>query len=1013
MSDQVATAILEIKTDISGVSKGLDDLKKLVEKNAQEVRKRGKEMADSMSAFGSAAEKAGKVLAGAFTVTAIVAAGKQVIDYAGQVTDLSKRLGVSTTTVQQWQATFGKSGVAIETVAKASGELQNKLIGGDKSALAALQKMGVSLEQLKTLSPEEQFTKVADAVGNLQNKGEQIYASKTLFGKSGEELLSALDGNLQKNIDSLAEMGVVIDEQTIAAADDFGDRMGLMSQKLIAMTATIVGPLLPALNKLADGLMWIGDNVIGPIAKVAIPNLVAAFDLIWSNIAGFLAKIIELGQRVPLIGKYLDGLSGAQQWLREQSEKSTQRLKDWASGIDRSGESAKKATPAVAGLAIGLGGELTEAQKKYAAALENVLSFSDRWYSVLETIDGRVVEAAKYYLELGASVEDVQTVYGLTKGQIDAVVASMKLEKTMVDAAGASYAQLSQYLERVAEQRRSSSNAGFSKNLEAMLEADKSATDLRDQRSLTSYEYQVSLIQRESDDKKRALDKNGANYDAAMAAIENETRVKMGQAAQDWQNALAEMEASSGTFGKTLIARLQGIPALIQQALTGGGGFGGAFQAILSGLGSDIGTEAFAGIARNLSSTFASTFGSRATELLGSIIPGLGGVIGSLAGPLIQKLMSIGGPSQQELAGRKLEETFQKQFASFDDMVTKIGAAYAATGKTFEQARADVQALMDAERQGGDAVQGVIDKIKEAMDAAAEQAALLSEASSLYGPSDADLDAAVVKAKKIFDAMDASGQYSQEQLNNAYYAWQKAMADAGDSAAQAWIDMQAGVTKASSAAQSAIDDMIKTRDALAATYANEAPEEEAGSIETAARASVDAINKQIADQQAAMAAAAETQGGLIAGVAQEGERVFSDAAGGITDALTASAKDSAGAFSKAFKDLDLTVKVKVDWDTGGGPPGASRPPDVPGYGEPQTARFTRPTLIWVGEKGPEDAIFSGGGRSFDRSPASSPAGMSASGIESRLDQLNLRMGQMISDLPKQIARAVNVQMQMA
>ena len=61
------------------------------------------------------------------------------------------------------------------------------------------------------------FTVVADAVGRIQDAGEQLYAAKTLLGKAGPELLAALDGHLQTTVGSMRDLGLVIDEETIAA----------------------------------------------------------------------------------------------------------------------------------------------------------------------------------------------------------------------------------------------------------------------------------------------------------------------------------------------------------------------------------------------------------------------------------------------------------------------------------------------------------------------------------------------------------------------------------------------------------------------------------------------------------------------------------------------------------------------------------------------------------------------------------------------------------------------------
>jgi hypothetical protein len=327
--------------------------------NTATLNKNVTEIQSQLDRVSGYAKTAAVALAGVFTIQAIESAAMKVVDYGGRITDLSTRLGVSTKVVQEWEGVFGKAGVEIDTVAKASGELANRLVGGDKSAVGALEKMGISVQTLKSLSPEQQFNLVADAVGNLQNKSEQIYASKTLFGKGGVELLAALDGHLQENIKSFDALGGVIDDKTLKAADDFGDELGLMGKQLLAVTAAIVVPLLPAVAKLGELLIWLGQNALGPMLVTVIENCTAAFNVLWIGLTKFISGLIGLAQHIPIVGKYLTGLGDAQKWLDEQSAKSVERLKDWAHGTNQAGEAAGKAAPKL----LGLGKDGTEGAK--------------------------------------------------------------------------------------------------------------------------------------------------------------------------------------------------------------------------------------------------------------------------------------------------------------------------------------------------------------------------------------------------------------------------------------------------------------------------------------------------------------------------------------------------------------------------------------------------------------------------------------------------------------------------
>lgn len=166
--------------------------------------------------------------------------------------------------------------------------------------------------------------------------------------------------------------------------------------------------------------------------------------------------------------------------------------------------------------------------------------------------------------------------------------------------------------------------------------------------------------------------------------------------------AAGNLARQSQSLGNRLKADLELLPDLIVRSLTGGGGLTGALKAF----GSTIGHT----LSKSLAGTVASGIGGMLGSALGSVI----GPLGSLLGPLIGKLFSIGGPSKQELAGRDLVAKFEQSFGGFDQMMQAVGTAYAATGRTLQQAQADVKALLDAEKQGPEVTQRWIDTINRA-----------------------------------------------------------------------------------------------------------------------------------------------------------------------------------------------------------------------------------------------------------------------------------------------------------
>lgn len=171
--------------------------------------------------------------------------------------------------------------------------------------------------------------------------------------------------------------------------------------------------------------------------------------------------------------------------------------------------------------------------------------------------------------------------------------------------------------------------------------------------------------------------------------------------------AIAAATAHGGLFsGFGGLAERDLGPALLR-AFEGGGHVGAAFGGLLGGqLGKNIASDQGLGIASLLSNKLGS-FGSA----IGSVIPGLGTLLGGIGGDLLGKLFSIGGPSKEEVQGRQTEGQFEQQMGGWQG----IQKALMDAGLTADQTNAKIQALWASEKQGGAAVQTQIDGINQVL----------------------------------------------------------------------------------------------------------------------------------------------------------------------------------------------------------------------------------------------------------------------------------------------------------
>lgn len=308
----------------------------------------------------------------AFAIGAIIKAGDAVIDYASKLTDLSQKTGMSTTGLQKLELAFKANGIEVETVAASATKLSRSLIEGDKSTVGALSKMGLAIADLKQMAPEQQFLTVADAIGKIPNPTERAWVAMQVFGKGGAELLAGLTGNLTETTAEFEKMGLIISEEAIKAADDFGDALGILFKQLMALLATVIVPILPLLQQLGTVLMWIGNNVIGPILNVAIKAALTLLAIFWERIAELLSGLAMLGSKLPYIGEQFRSLG---EWLKQSSTKTGDYLSTIWTGSGKVAEAVPKATGALRGFAPANEKAANETKKlvEHLRELESVL----------------------------------------------------------------------------------------------------------------------------------------------------------------------------------------------------------------------------------------------------------------------------------------------------------------------------------------------------------------------------------------------------------------------------------------------------------------------------------------------------------------------------------------------------------------------------------------------------------------------------------------------------------------
>ena len=207
------------------------------------------------------------VAVGAAMTAAVVGAAKALNSFFGSMIDkgdaldkMSQRIGISVEGIGKLSQMAQLCGSSMETFEGAIKKMQvglEKAAQGSAEQQQAFQRLGLSITDLKAMSPEDQFLTVSKAMGGLTDQSERTAMAVQLFGKSGTELMPFFNQG-EEGISSMEskieELGGVMSDEGAKAMAELKDAMTLLSNGIAGTAQNIMASLAPAMTKAIEFL---------------------------------------------------------------------------------------------------------------------------------------------------------------------------------------------------------------------------------------------------------------------------------------------------------------------------------------------------------------------------------------------------------------------------------------------------------------------------------------------------------------------------------------------------------------------------------------------------------------------------------------------------------------------------------------------------------------------------------------------------------------------------------------
>ena len=257
-------------------------------------------------------------LAAAASVGAIIAIGKNSLDSADKIAKLSDSIGVSTEALSQYQHVAELSGTSFETMATAMKKMQKNVsdaADGLSTAKRAFAGLGLSIERIQGMKPEEAFELIGDELSRIDDRARRNQIAMNIFGRAGADLIPVFKDGAAGISAMRAEadkLGLTLTSGMAQDAANAKDSMQRLDAAFSGMAQTLAIEAAPALESFADAVVPVIGKIGGFIRTVddLVETAANSDYAIWATAQQTKALADEMGLASLATLEFKDSLNG-------------------------------------------------------------------------------------------------------------------------------------------------------------------------------------------------------------------------------------------------------------------------------------------------------------------------------------------------------------------------------------------------------------------------------------------------------------------------------------------------------------------------------------------------------------------------------------------------------------------------------------------------------------------------------------------------------------------------------
>lgn len=192
-----------------------------------------------MVALGAATGTMVAQLAGR-AIRGVIEFGKEAFRSAGAIVDLSSKTGLGTRTIQEMQFVAEQTGTTLDAMTDASFKLGVRVAGGGDSVAGAFRELGLDLQRVQAMRPDQMWDTVVTALGKVESATERNRLGTILFGRS----FASVAGAVAEGYRNIANQATVATDSQLRELERLGDEWTKFRKNLVTGFAAAMGEIV-------------------------------------------------------------------------------------------------------------------------------------------------------------------------------------------------------------------------------------------------------------------------------------------------------------------------------------------------------------------------------------------------------------------------------------------------------------------------------------------------------------------------------------------------------------------------------------------------------------------------------------------------------------------------------------------------------------------------------------------------------------------------------------------------